>query len=195
MTTTHKRSTPAQLQRECNKFNAAIKIGDSVAYQEVMSDTCPVQVFTAQTEAQIMSGHSAVVWLNGKSGCVLVSHCRPATPTDIEAAKARALEVLQAEQAIAAAAAEYSAAPYFMHPDAFRRLRAGEPAACRKRDYAEPKQIRMYEQGLVEALAQSVRELMRLATRNDVPEVKQVEIAERALNLIEKIEADEPCPF
>lgn len=189
------RSTPATLQRECAGFNAEIKVGDAVAYQEVMREDCPVQVFTTKTEAQIMSGHSAVVWLNGKSGCVLISHCRKATPEDVAAAQ-RA-EAIAAEQAAkdAAAVAQFSATPYYVRPDAFMKLRAGTPALCRKADVLSRTDIRLYEQGFVDALVKSVRELMLIATRIDVPMPKQIEIAERAQDLLDKFQADEPVPF
>ncbi len=32
----------------------------------------------AATEAQVLGGHTAVVWLAGVSGCVALSHCEPA---------------------------------------------------------------------------------------------------------------------
>lgn len=69
----------AKLEREVAGFNSVIKVGDAVAYREVMDDDHPWQIFTTQTEAQILSGHSAVVWMKGFSGCVLVSHVRRAT--------------------------------------------------------------------------------------------------------------------
>ncbi|MGV2904634.1 hypothetical protein [Achromobacter sp. AGC25] len=35
------------------------------------------QTFKTKTEAEVLSGHTAVVWLEGKRGCVAVSHCTP----------------------------------------------------------------------------------------------------------------------
>ncbi|WP_256701045.1 hypothetical protein [Caballeronia sordidicola] len=34
-------------------------------------------VYVTRTPAEVLSGHTAVVWLDGKSGCVAVSHCVP----------------------------------------------------------------------------------------------------------------------
>jgi hypothetical protein len=190
------------LEREVAGFNAQFKVGDVVAYREVLRDDCPVQVFSTRTEAQILSGHSAVVWLNGKSGCVLISHCRKATPEEVhEASEAqklaeaettrRATRKAEAKSAIS----QLNAAPYVMHPDAFRRLRNGEPSSIRKKTFCEPAEVKMYEGPLVDALVHSVRELMRLSLHNDLPEAERIEIAERAVDLLEKFTADEPVPF
>ena len=34
------------------------------------------QLFTTRTGASVLSGHTCVVWLNGKSGCVTVDACK-----------------------------------------------------------------------------------------------------------------------
>lgn len=61
-------------QKEADAFNAAFKVGDEVIYHEVIGEGEP-QRFRTRTEAQVLSGHSSVVWLIGKSGCVHTSHC------------------------------------------------------------------------------------------------------------------------
>jgi len=51
-------------------------VGDTVEYREVIGLTEP-QTFKTKTPADVLSGHTAVVWLEGKRGCVAVSHCTP----------------------------------------------------------------------------------------------------------------------
>lgn len=78
-----KRQTAAQLQRECDKWNAANTVGTLVSFENVTGDG-ETHRGKSVSEAQILSGHSAVIWLEGYSGCVLLSHCTavadPATP-------------------------------------------------------------------------------------------------------------------
>lgn len=57
---------------EAKAFNELIKVGDLVEYAEVIGDK-PKQ-YRTRSEAQILSGHTAVVWLEGKTGCVCCSH-------------------------------------------------------------------------------------------------------------------------
>jgi hypothetical protein len=64
----------AKLQAEVDAFNRRFSVGDPVDYLEVLADG-KSQRLTTRSEAQILSGHTAVVWLNGKSGCVCCSHC------------------------------------------------------------------------------------------------------------------------
>lgn len=63
-------------QKECDKFNARVNVGDSVDYEEVIGHSVPLR-YRTRSEAVVLSGHTAVVWLEGKSGCVCVSHCTP----------------------------------------------------------------------------------------------------------------------
>jgi hypothetical protein len=62
-------------QKEADAFNAHIFIGDLIEYQEVIGVTEP-QRYYVETAAEVLGGHTAVVWLEGKSGCVCVSHCK-----------------------------------------------------------------------------------------------------------------------
>lgn len=60
------RKSAAQLQAACDKFNAAHQVGAAVSVEldgGEMSKTITV------SEAQVLSGHSAVIWLKGISGC------------------------------------------------------------------------------------------------------------------------------
>jgi hypothetical protein len=62
--------------KEVAAWNARVKVGDTVQYEEVKGVT-EAQTFKTKTEAEVLSGHTAVVWLEGKRGCVAVSHCKP----------------------------------------------------------------------------------------------------------------------
>lgn len=59
---------------EVAAWNSKVKIGDTVEYRGYPE--AEPQVFTTRTSAEVLSGHTAVVWLNGKRGCVCVSTCR-----------------------------------------------------------------------------------------------------------------------
>lgn len=63
-------------QKKVDEWNARVKVGDSVEYREVLDDNKP-ELFTTRTPADILGGHTAVVWLNNKSGCVCLDHCQP----------------------------------------------------------------------------------------------------------------------
>jgi hypothetical protein len=67
--------SPAKLQKEIDKFNKKFKIGDPIVYYEIWGQKEPPLKTTTQTEAYVLSGHTAVVFLNGKRGCVACSHC------------------------------------------------------------------------------------------------------------------------
>lgn len=58
------------------KWNSSVKVGDKVEYRSYPE--AEPEIFTTRTEAEILSGHTVVVWLNGKSGCVCVDACKPA---------------------------------------------------------------------------------------------------------------------
>ncbi|KUZ78274.1 hypothetical protein [Burkholderia ubonensis] len=62
-------------QKAVDDWNARVSVGATVEYSEVRGD--PPKTFTTRTAAEVLSGHTAVVWLNGKSGCVAISHCTP----------------------------------------------------------------------------------------------------------------------
>ena len=69
----------ATMQKEAakavEKWNGTVAVGDAVEYRGYPE--AEPQTFTTRTPAEILSGHTAVVWLNGKSGCVCVGACRP----------------------------------------------------------------------------------------------------------------------
>lgn len=67
--------TQQRLQAEVEAFNARVPLGTEVDYFEY--EGAPLVRYKTRTEAQILSGHTAVVWLEGKSGCVCVGRCIP----------------------------------------------------------------------------------------------------------------------
>ena len=61
-------------EQEVAEWNAKVAVGDTVEYRG--HPEAEPQTFTTRTPAEVLSGHTAVVWLNGKSGCVCVDACR-----------------------------------------------------------------------------------------------------------------------
>lgn len=72
---TYKAPSLAELQAQCDAFNAAHAVGGRVAVNLDGKDT-PL-ITTTRSEAQILSGHSAVVWMDGVSGCYDLSRVAP----------------------------------------------------------------------------------------------------------------------
>ncbi len=69
---TKKRATPAQLKKAVEKFNRRFPVGSEVMLKK---DFEPELVRTrTRSEAFILSGHSPVVFLEGVSGCYLITH-------------------------------------------------------------------------------------------------------------------------
>ena len=62
------------LQAACDKFNAANQVGAAVT---VLLDGGEVRETITTSEAQVLSGHSAVIWLKGISGCYLLDRVTP----------------------------------------------------------------------------------------------------------------------
>jgi hypothetical protein len=62
--------------KEVYDFNAAVKVGDTVEFSEVIGMGEPVR-YQTESEAEVLGEHTAVVWLKGKRGCVKLSHQSP----------------------------------------------------------------------------------------------------------------------
>lgn len=62
------------LQKQCDEFNKLYPIGQVVA---VRKDGGAGITTTTRSEAQVFSGHSAVIWLDGISGCYLLDRVTP----------------------------------------------------------------------------------------------------------------------
>lgn len=59
----------AKLQAQCDRFNADCPIGTEVL---VKTDARGNIITRTTSPAQVLSGHTAVVWLDGISGCYLL---------------------------------------------------------------------------------------------------------------------------
>ncbi|MGK4660997.1 hypothetical protein, partial [Pseudomonas aeruginosa] len=68
------RKTPVQLQAQCDAWNKLHGIGTLIAYEDIRGEG-ETHRGKSTTEAQVLGGHSAVIWLEGKSGCVSLDHC------------------------------------------------------------------------------------------------------------------------
>lgn len=55
-----------KLKVACDSFNAAHQVGAAVS---VELDSGEIRDTVTTSEAQVLSGHSAVIWLDGISGC------------------------------------------------------------------------------------------------------------------------------
>lgn len=63
-----------EIEAAVRAWNAAVHVGDTVLYHS-HPDADP-QRFTTATCAYVLSGHTAVVDLEGKSGCVAIAACK-----------------------------------------------------------------------------------------------------------------------
>ncbi len=78
------RKTEKQLQAQCDAWNAEHPEGTLVSFEEIVGKGETHRGKTV-SEAQVMGGHSAVIWIEGKSGCVQLDHCT-ALPAQAEPA-------------------------------------------------------------------------------------------------------------
>jgi hypothetical protein len=62
------------LERECQEWNEKNPIGTSVQFHPVIGGL-GYRVRKTRTEAYVLSGHTAVVFLEGESGCVALDAC------------------------------------------------------------------------------------------------------------------------
>ena len=70
-----KRRSLKSLQAECNKFNSVVAVGDDVVVKlDGVDEPFPTKT---KSEAQVLSGHSAVIWLENVSGCYLLDRVTP----------------------------------------------------------------------------------------------------------------------
>lgn len=67
--------TLAKLTRECDEWNAHHPVGTEVI---VNMDSGEQRRTKTRSKASVLSGHSAVIWLEGISGCYLLDRVRPA---------------------------------------------------------------------------------------------------------------------
>jgi hypothetical protein len=68
------RPSAAKLQKQCDVWNAANPVGTAVILTR--DSGCKQQTKT-RSEAQVLSGHSAVIWLDDVSGCYSLNNVTP----------------------------------------------------------------------------------------------------------------------
>jgi hypothetical protein len=69
-----KRPNPANLQAQCDAFNSRYSVGQKVSVRK--DDGAGILTVT-RSKAEVLSGHSAVIWLEGISGCYLLDRVTP----------------------------------------------------------------------------------------------------------------------
>lgn len=69
-----KRPNLKKLQQQCDDWNAKHSVGTKVVLTKDSGERFPTKT---RSEAQVLSGHSAVVWLEGVSGCYLLNRVEP----------------------------------------------------------------------------------------------------------------------
>lgn len=79
-----KRPTLAQLQQQCDEWNAAHDVGTVVSFEEIIGEGETHRAPSA-SEAQVLSGHTAVIWLEEKRGCVCLDHCTAVVESEVAA--------------------------------------------------------------------------------------------------------------
>lgn len=60
---------PKKLQERCDRFNERFHVGTPVKYHPVIGEV-PGRETRTVGPAQVLSGHTAVIWLEGVRGCV-----------------------------------------------------------------------------------------------------------------------------
>lgn len=63
-------------EKECDNWNVKYPIGTSVMYKSGIEGLEMIHTLT-KSSAQLLSGHSAVIWIEGKSGCVSLHFVTP----------------------------------------------------------------------------------------------------------------------
>lgn len=71
----YKKPNLKKLQKTCDDWNAKYPVGTAVVLK---ADGGQNVATKTRSEASILSGHSAVIWLEGISGCYLLDRVTPA---------------------------------------------------------------------------------------------------------------------
>ena len=72
-----KRKTQTELQDQCDLFNFRNPVGTLIDYHHVIGEKSH-STHKTRSKAEVLSGHTAVVWLEGVHGCVALDACEPA---------------------------------------------------------------------------------------------------------------------
>lgn len=73
---TMKRRTPKQEAQAVNAFNQKNPVGTQVRYWTGMREG-DGKLSKTRTKASVLSGHTAVVWVEDHPACIALSHIRP----------------------------------------------------------------------------------------------------------------------
>jgi hypothetical protein len=63
-------------QLHCETFNAKYPLGTMVDFWTGLRAGEPSGTSTTRSEAELLGGHTAVVWLEGVRGCIALSHVK-----------------------------------------------------------------------------------------------------------------------
>ena len=63
-------------QKRCDEFNAKHPVGTPVRYWTGLREG-EGRVGKTRSSAEVLSGHTAVVWVEGCRGCVALTHVEP----------------------------------------------------------------------------------------------------------------------
>jgi hypothetical protein len=69
----------AQMEAECERFNAAFPVGSTIKVHPGATTEQSVDVQVVKPGAYVMSGHTAVVQVSGGHGCIALTHVRGET--------------------------------------------------------------------------------------------------------------------
>lgn len=64
----------ARLEQQCSNFNQLVSVGDQVI---VKRDDGSFEERTTRSPAQVLSGHTPVIWLEGIAGCYALDRVTP----------------------------------------------------------------------------------------------------------------------
>ncbi len=66
------------LQSTVDRFNARYPVGMLIRYwKDAGGKHTPSRVTRTVTRASVLSGHTPVVWVEGESGCIALTHGAP----------------------------------------------------------------------------------------------------------------------
>ncbi|WKU07989.1 hypothetical protein [Micromonospora sp. HUAS LYJ1] len=82
MTTTTKTVSPTAQFAAARAFNDEFPVGTPVRYWKGIRDG-DGRTARTRTQAQLLSGHTAVVWLDGVSGCIALTHIQPISEDEL----------------------------------------------------------------------------------------------------------------
>ena len=68
--------SPRAMQKKCDCFNARFPIG-TLMFAWTGEKKGPGRVGQVRARAEILSGHTPIVWLAGIRGCIALSHVEP----------------------------------------------------------------------------------------------------------------------